>query len=168
MDGLNRRLITLAAAFAVLTAVFFLIQTLFAGRLSERRLLLEEKQAMLSSMRGILAAAENGDPFFEKYASFSQADANKDEALNAWISEIVAFGKSENILFQELDPRKEKENGGRGMRLSLAFKGNIRSLLLFLNYVFEKEPFVKIDFLSVKAGESRRIFEYSLSLERSL
>jgi hypothetical protein len=165
MEKLKNKTITLSASILFLFAALFAVTASFAPAVRENRLQLQRKNLTLAGFQGLIHSRQEIETQWKPLEADGLMKRHPEEVLNRWVRSLLEYGQKEGVVFQKLEPQGIKQAGKeKEISLFLLMETDIKKLIRFLHYLYEKDSFSKVGALAVKADENSKKFIIELTL----
>ena len=169
METLKQKAPALLLAAAIALSGLGFISFVFHPALSRAQFERKQRIGEYRHSKELLLRKKDLESEWEEMKKFQAPAGRPEEVLNYWVKDLLSFSQSENLVFSRLEPQGVKESGGeKELRIALQFKGDIRKLIHSLYQWIEKDPFARLESLSIKKDEESKLLIYELVLGKGL
>ena len=169
MEKLKNKPATLSLAFfSSLIALLFAAAS-FSHAIKVSDLLLQSKMLQLAENENLLRRRTEIETEWMAEEFSRTQKTRPEEALNQWVKSLLEYAQKESLVFQKIEPQgiKEMETGNE-LRLYLLVEGDIKKLIRFLYYLYDKDSSSRVEALTLKADEDSKKLIIQLTLAKAL
>ena len=154
MEIMNKKTNAIAGLLMTAAISLGLVLLVFAPEMRGAARDFENRQRLLAEYRRLLAGKPALESEWEKKKSVLEPGLGPDEALNAWIKELLDYAQTQGLSMEKLEPAGIKEGAeGKRMAVFMTFRGDIRKFVRFAYYLMETDPLASIESFLVRPDE---------------